>query len=713
MRWIVPSRAYRLRNAPDFRVPMLISSPALINSSLAPLAVICFAVSLLGQDGREVVDFQREIQPIFERLSDDEKATFLNWLDQGAKVPEGVKLMGEPEEKLHGQALFEFEIAPLLAKHCLECHDTSRKEGALDLSRKAAAFKGGDSGEAIHPGDGENSSLWELVELGDMPEDRSPLSQREKDLLKRWIDEGAVWTVDWIDPAIYERTGGGEQWIRRLTVNEYIETVRSVVGVDIEDEARELLPADLRADGFSNTAYNLNVDMGHVTAYAELASKIVSKLDLTGLAYRFHEKPKFTDKDMGKLIEGIGKWFLRGPLTEDEVILFRGISTTVASAGGTMEEAVGYIAEAMLQSPRFIYRIEKQQGDGVSSQLDEYEFASRLSYAFWGAPPDGKLMAAADSGDLKDDGGLESQLYRMLDDPRAKARSLEFAYEWLNLGRMDSLQPSSEKFPDWDPRLADDMGRETLAVFDEVVWKQGRPLTELLNTQTTFATPELAAHYGLRVKQGTEAEAGLLRFDLSNNPARGGILTHGSVLTMGGDDASMVTRGLFVLRDLLRGTVKDPPPCLDTTPIPSSPGQSQRVISEERIANNSCRGCHEKFEPLAFGLERFDGVGAYYKRDVFGNRLREDGEVPLPGEEGARPYKKSSQMMDLLADSNRVAETITWKLVQFVMGRPLGARDAIEIKKIFQEGQENGGTYQSLMMAIATSDLMRMRGGDS
>jgi len=137
------------------------------------------------------------------------------------------------------------------------------------------------------------------------------------------------------------------------------------------------------------------------------------------------------------------------------------------------------------------------------------------------------------------------------------------------------------------------------------------------------------------------------------------------------------------------------------------------VISEERIANNSCRGCHEKFEPLAFGLERFDGVGAYYKRDVFGNRLREDGEVPLPGEEGARPYKKSSQMMDLLADSNRVAETITWKLVQFVMGRPLGARDAIEIKKIFQEGQENGGTYQSLMMAIATSDLMRMRGGDS
>lgn len=691
---------------------MLNSSPISVIRPLISLAAILAIFSVSGQGGGEV-DFQREIQPIFERLSDKEKAAFLNWLEQGAEIPEGVELLGEPGEELHGQALFEFEIAPLLAKHCLECHDTSRKEGALDLSRKTAAFKGGDSGEAIHPGDGENSSLWELVELGDMPEDRPPLSQREKDLLKRWIDEGAEWTVDWIDPAIYERPGGGEQWIRRLTVNEYIETVRSSVGVDIEGEARERLPADLRADGFSNTAYNLNVDMGHVTAYAELAAKIVEKLDLTELAHRFHEEPKFTDKDMGKLIEGMGEWLLRGPLTEEEVILFRGISTTVASSGGTMEEAVGYIAEAMLQSPRFIYRIEKQQSESVSSQIDEYEFASRLSYAFWGASPDEKLIAAARYGDLKDTGELERQLYRMLDDPRAKARSLEFAYEWLNLGRMDSLQPSPEKFPDWDPGLADDMRQETLAVFAEVIWNQGRPLTELLNTQSTFTTPELAAHYGLKVKQGTETEAGLLRFDLSKNPARGGILTHGSVLTMGGDDASMVTRGLFVLRDLLRGTVKDPPPCLDTTPIPSSPGQSQRVISEERIANNSCGGCHEKFEPLAFGLERFDGLGAYYKRDVFGNRLREDGEVLFPGEEAARSYRKSSQMMDLLAESDRVAETITWKLVQFVMGRPLGARDAIEIKKIFQKGQENGGTYQSLMMAIATSDLMRMRGGSS
>lgn len=201
----------------------------------------------------------------------------------------------------------------------------------------------------------------------------------------------------------------------------------------------------------------------------------------------------------------------------------------------------------------------------------------------------------------------------------------------------------------------------------------------------------------------------LIRYDLSSNPARGGLLTQGSVLTMGGDDASMVTRGLFVLRDLLRGTVKDPPPCLDTTPIPSSPGQSQRVISEERVANQSCGGCHEKFEPLAFGLERFDGLGSYYKRDVFGNRLRQDGEILFPGTAEAQSYKTSAELMDMLAASERVAETITWKLVQFVMGRPLGARDASEIIKIHENAREEGGTYQSLISAIATSDLIRKK----
>ena len=674
-------------------------------SKAVVITLVVIASPLAIQAEEKSVDFKKDIEPILQSLTDDERALMMRWATEGAPLPEGGLDELPESSQLHGDDLFELEIAPILVEHCLECHDTNSREGALDLSRKRAAFKGGDSGEAIIPGDARHSSLWELVESDDMPEDRPPLSPNEKNLLRRWIDEGASWSVDWIDPAIYEREGGNEQWVRRLTVSEYIETIRSAVDVDVEVKAKELLPPDLRADGFSNTAYNLNVDLGHVSAYSQLASIVVEQMDILRFAKRFHKNLKFTDKEMGALIEKMGKWLLRGPLDEEEVILFRGISTTVASSGGSLEEAIGYIVEAMLQSPRFIYRMENDLNE--SSWISEYELASRLSYAIWGAPPDQTLMNLAEESNLSNTGTLTTQAKRMLEDPRAIERSAQFAYEWLDLARMDNLRPNSELYPEWNSELAVDMRAETLAFFEEIVWDREEPLSNLLNAQVTFVTPELAKHYGLNHKKGVETDAGLFEVDLASNASRGGLLTQGSVLTIGGDNASMVTRGLFVLHDLLRGTVKDPPPCLDTTPVPSSKGQSQRVISEERIANNSCGGCHEKFEPLAFGLERFNGLGSYYKRDVFGNKLREDGEILFPGEREPIKYRSIPELMDVLASSDRVGETITWKLAQFVLGHPLGAREASEIKKIHQIAQDNGGTYSDLIVAILSSDLNR------
>jgi len=89
----------------------------------------------------------------------------------------------------------------------------------------------------------------------------------QNDTLLFTDDGGATWTVEAIDPAVYKHGGGaGDVWVQRLTVPEYIATVRSAVGVDIAREARELLPPDLRADGFNNTAYNLSVDLKHVDA---------------------------------------------------------------------------------------------------------------------------------------------------------------------------------------------------------------------------------------------------------------------------------------------------------------------------------------------------------------------------------------------------------------------------------------------------------------
>jgi len=610
-------------------------------------------------------------------------------------------------QRRHEQ-FFESKIAPLFAKNCLGCHGATSHKGKLNLARKTDAFKGGESGKVILAGKPNESLLLAQVISGDMPPEGTALTEKEIKDLQQWIKNGAVWTVDVIDQALYANNRPSEIWLQRLTISEYIGTVQQTIGVDIAEQATTLLPPDIRADGFSNTAYNLNVDLKHIETYAHLAEQIVQQVDISKFAARFSKSRKLsTDDTMRDFVANMGGWILRGPLDDREISIYSGIATTIASTGGSYNEAVGLIIEAMIQSPRFIYRVEHQRGDGSAWPVSDYEMASRMSYILWGTSPDQQLMQAAKDGRLQDAADVAAQVKRMLENPLAKKQSARFITEWLDLDRLGNLQPNAKRFPAWNTSLAQDMQRETVAFFQDIVWQQKRPLSDLFNAQFTYATPQLAEFYGI-ASQTNSAENELQRYDLSDVPERGGFLTHASILTVGGDDASMVTRGLFLLNDILRGAVNDPPPGLDTTPVAVKKGLSQRSIAEKRIANSACTGCHSKFEPLAFGLEKFNGIGVFNNQDEHGNKLRADGEILFPGTATAIKYKSPSELMDLLANNSRVQETITWKLTQFALGRPLAATDARIINQIHTAAWAHEGTYQDLMTAILTSDLVML-----
>lgn len=601
--------------------------------------------------------------------------------------------------------IFETTIAPLLSKNCLECHDAATHKGHLDLSSRETAFNP-SGGPVIIPGNAADSLLWTAVDSDEMPHERPPISAKEKQVLKEWIEAGAPWTTDIIDPASHlldQRIG--QAWIRRLTLPEFVETVRSNLGIDIEKEARQYLPPDLRADGFSNTAYNLGVDLGHVEAYAKLAETLADRLDASAFAARFTKERDTSADGLRKLIHAMGRHLFRGPLDDHEVRAFVNVGHAVTEVGGEFDDVARHLVEAMLQAPRFLYRVEGQRGDGLSWPVGDHELASRLSYILWDAPPDEALLKAVDSGELYDRRNIEAQVDRMLEDPRVRQKSLRFAEDWLNLGRLAHLRPNSERFPSWNEALATDMRQETLAFFEDVVWEQNRPIWDIFNAQVTHVTPRLAAHYGLP-KPSTE-ENKPARMDLKDVPSRGGLLTQGSILTVGGDEASMVARGLFVLNDILRGSVNNPPPGLDTRPVHAEPGLSQRAIARQRIENKSCGVCHVRFETLAFGLEKFDGIGAHHEKDEHGNVLREDGEILFPGEAKAVPFQSSSDLMNLLASHNRVRENLSRKVIQFAIGRPLTAADGPIATRIHETASSQGGTYASLMRAIVLSDLVQ------
>ena len=212
-----------------------------------------------------------------------------------------------------------------------------------------------------------------------------------------------------------------------------------------------------------------------------------------------------------------------------------------------------------------------------------------------------------------------------------------------------------------------------------------------------MVSPELAAHYGL----GEPAEGDV--YDLSAMPERGGLLTQGAVLTVGGDESSMVGRGLHMLTTFLCGGLDDPPPGVDTTPPEIEPGLSQRLYSEERVDNPACGGCHSQMEPLAYGLERFDAVGRYRLEDHFGNPLGEDGSVRFPGEAEAVPSATTAELMDRLRASERVRDCMTLTAAQYAIGRPILATDGCTMTEVRDRFAASDGTYRDLLLAIAGS----------
>ena len=95
-----------------------------------------------------------------------------------------------PEEQHFAQ-----KIAPLLAQRCLTCHIDGKRKGELDLSSRASAMKGGESGEVIVPGDLDDSLFWEQIAEDDMPP-KHPLPAAEKELFRKWIASGAKWGAE-------------------------------------------------------------------------------------------------------------------------------------------------------------------------------------------------------------------------------------------------------------------------------------------------------------------------------------------------------------------------------------------------------------------------------------------------------------------------------------------------------------------------------------
>ena len=140
---------------------------------------------------------------------------------------------------------------------------------------------------------------------------------------------------------------------------------------------------------------------------------------------------------------------------------------------GSFDEGIRWVVEAVLVSPKFLFRIEHDPEDlapGTVYRLSDVELASRLSFFLWSSIPDDQLLDLAVEGQLRDPAVLEGQLKRMLRDPRAHALVENFAGQWLYLRNLRTAAPNATLFPDFDDNL-----REALRRGDRVVLRGPTP----------------------------------------------------------------------------------------------------------------------------------------------------------------------------------------------------------------------------------------------
>jgi hypothetical protein len=379
--------------------------------------------------------------------------------------------------------------------------------------------------------------------------------------------------------------------------------------------------------------------------------------------------------------------YRRSPSAEDVerfVALWR---TGEGFAGG-----MRLVLSAILQSPRFLYRIEESSG-----ALGGDERAARLSYFLWGTMPDDALFAAADAGELDTPEGVERHARRMLLHPRARGAVESFAAQWLELD-VASAAKDDAVYPEWSAELGAAMERSTLHFVSHVVFDGSGTLGEVLTADYAFADDRLAPIYGL------PPPGSFVRIALDPT-RRAGVLTQPAVLAMHSraDGSSPILRGRIV-RERLFCHPLPPPPDGQVLPPDRDASASPRARYEAHGTNPACVTCHELMDPLGFALESYDGLGRW--RDA-------DGSFPVDARGEIRGTRASDGPVDgavglarALASSPDVARCFAEQMWRYALRRE---PDDCAFPRAHEAFVASGLDVRELMIAIARSDAFLHR----
>ncbi len=494
--------------------------------------------------------------------------------------------------------------------------------------------------------------------------------------------------------------------IHRLNLAEYDNTMRDLLGLpaaDAHPSATFNFPPDDRGTDFDNIANVLTISPLHVSCYNTAVTTLVPAA-MSNPAQR----SLLTSCDLAAGGATCAKSSLasflprawRRPVSDSEIADLMAFVTLATTQGDSVEVGFDLAVEAALLSANFIYRPEFDPvpGSMTPHPLSDYELASRLSYFLWSSMPDDTLFAAAKAGNLHEPGTLSSQVTRMLADPKAQALIDNFAGQWLLIRNIDTVTPDAKLFPQFTSDLRAAMKTEAQMLFQQVAFG-GLPADQLITAEFAYLSDPLAQFYGLPPVGSTQPQ----RVDLTTNKQRRGLLSQGLFLTVNAhaNITSPVLRGKFVLTELLCQSIPSPPKNVNTTLTPDPTGMhTLRQILEGHATNPACSGCHNLMDPIGYGLENYNPIGAYRTMDGL---LPVDATGTLDGQN----FNGELDLSRIVGSDPRFPPCLANKLYTYALGRMPDLTDANSLDtptlSSLSDGFKKSGLQFAQLIASITS----------
>jgi hypothetical protein len=406
-----------------------------------------------------------------------------------------------------------------------------------------------------------------------------------------------------------------------------------------------------------------------------------------------------------EIITKLGTKAFRSPLTDRDLDSLMGFYTDAAETGG-FELGIRTALQAILASPRFVFRFERFPGEaqpGENYRIADLDLASRLSFFLWGSIPDDELLGLALEDKLSEPAVLEGQVRRMLEDPRSVAMSTRFAAQWLRLDDLEKVQPDRLAYPDFYDQLQVFMRKETELFFDSLI-REDRSVFEVLTADFTFVNGPLARHYGIPDVSGHAFR----KVEIPDENRRG-LLGHGSFLmqTSHANRTSPVLRGKWVMEVLLGSPPPAPPPNVPELEETETASEGRLLSVAERLAlhrsDPTCNACHRMIDPIGVALENFDVDGRWRIKDNLN---------PIISATELYDGTPMDSPVDLRNALLRTPESFVRNFIENLMAYGLGRRieyyDMASIRTIAREAETNGFRMSSLILGVVKSPAFQM-----